>query len=49
MKTVVRRAGVLLLTLTSPLPVLAQNQPPSPVKYTEAQERSVRRTIQLPG
>lgn len=43
------RAGIVPLLLVSSLPATAQERPPSPVRYTEARQHSLRRTIQLPG
>ena len=52
LSTIVRRgapsvAAILILSLTGP--VLAQEIPPGPVRYTEAREHPVQRTIRLSG
>lgn len=39
----------LTLVLAAAASLRAQGMPPSPVRYTEAKERAVRRMIQLPG
>lgn len=43
------RTPFLALALLAITPAAAQNAPPSPVRYTEAQEYPLRRTIRLPG
>ena len=47
-RNTIRVVFVPLLAL-SLQPLLAQQRPPSPVRYTEARQHSLRRTIQLPG
>ncbi len=39
----------ILLSLTPSSEAVAQGRPPSPVRYTEAEERPVRRQLHLPG
>ncbi len=41
--------GTVALACAAVSPAPAQNPPPSPVRYTEAREHAVRRTIDLPG
>ncbi len=41
------RAVIVPLMLAGSL--MAQQRPPSPVRYTEARQHSLRRSIQLPG
>jgi len=42
-------AAAVLTILTAATPCWSQGMPPSPVRYTEAKEYPVRRTITLPG
>lgn len=48
MRSAIRISSAILL-LTMAWPATGQDMPPSPVRFTEAQQYSVRRTIQLPG
>lgn len=43
------RTPILAMALLAFTPAAAQDMPPSPVRYTEAQEYPVRRMIRLPG
>ncbi len=41
--------ALLVAALAGPVPVLAQGEQPSPVRFTEVQARSVARSVTLPG